>query len=535
MTNSVVDVLELKHLRMRYPSSSNWILEDLNLKVLPGDRLALVGPSGSGKSTIARIALQLLPVGSCCEGQILINGQDPRKINSNKLRRLRGEEIGLVFQDPMSRLNPLMSVGEHLIDTLRAHSPGRDLKDYRNRSKDLLLKVGISPSRFNSYPHEFSGGMRQRVIIALAISLNPSLIIADEPTTSLDSEVASQVMGVLKSLCDELGVSLLLITHDLGMAFNWCEQIAILDQGKIVEKGSSRSILDSPQSEVAKRLVSAAREREQRRCLISSQDESLVLEVKGLKCWHSLSRSIFRQNWLKAVDGISFSLRERESLGVVGISGCGKSTLCRALMGLLPVKGGEVNLLGQDFRKNRNNLKLKRSIQMVFQDPLASLNPKMRIWEIIADPLLIHHICSKAEAKEKARILLTQVGLNPPEKYQYRFPRELSGGQQQRVSIARSIALQPRILICDESLSMLDPEIQVDILKLIKELQYRLKLALLLITHDLNIATGFCDNVIVLDKGKIVERGSGKELLENPKELITRKLFSASPKLPDNT
>ena len=534
MTNSVADVLELQHLRMRYPSSSSWILDDLNLKILSGDRLALVGPSGSGKSTIARVALQLLPLGSYCKGKILINGQDPRKFDSNKLRKLRGEDIGLVFQDPMTRLNPLMTVGEHLIDTLRAHQPGRDVQFYRKRSKDLLEKVGISSSRFDSYPHEFSGGMRQRVIIALAISLNPSLIIADEPTTSLDSEVANKVMRVLQSLCDELGTSLLLITHDLGMAFNWCEKMAILDQGKIVEQGSCTAILQSPQSDVSKRLLAAARAREGGNDFMTSEYESLLLEVKGLQCWHSLSKSIFRQKWIKAVDGISFSLMESESLGVVGISGCGKSTLCRALMGLLPLKGGEINLLGKDLRKNQKNSKLKRSMQMVFQDPLASLNPKMRIWEIISDPLLIHQICSKASAKEKARSLLSKVGLNPPEKYEYRFPKELSGGQQQRVSIARSLSLKPKVLIFDESLSMLDPEIQTDILHLIKKLQNRLKLGILLITHDLNIATGFCDNVIVLDKGKIVERGSGKELLETPKELITRRLFLASCKLPQD-
>ncbi len=531
MNNSVAHVLELRNLKMRYPTSLCWVLQNVNLTIDPGESLALVGPSGSGKSSIAKTLLQLTPSGSICEGEILVNGIDPRKVAEKELRRLRGEVVGLVFQDPMTRLNPLMTIGGHLIDTLKAHRPSRDKFWYRQKSEELLDRVGIDPARFGSYPHEFSGGMRQRVVIALALALNPSLIIADEPTTSLDVTVANQIMTELTNLCDELGTSLLLITHDLAIASNWCERIAILDQGNIVEEGFSRKILNSPESLVGKSLVSAARARERIRTSKVFDSYSLVLEVNDLRCWHSLAKTPFQRNWLKAVDGISFILREGEILGLVGVSGCGKSTLCWALMGLLPLRSGEIKLLGKSLKINSHKSYLRKHIQMVFQDPLGCLNPKMRIWEIIIDPLLIHKICSKSKAKEKARYMLSQVGLNPPEIYQDRFPKELSGGQQQRVAIARSIVLEPKILICDESLSMLDPQIQSEILDLLTSLKDRLNLAILMITHDLNVARGFCDNILVLDQGKVIDQGTDQELTSNPKNLLTKKLFESTPRL----
>ncbi len=518
---------------MRYPNSDRWILNRLDFHLAHGERLALVGPSGCGKSTIARVVMQLLPFGSICKGDLSLIGQDPRQLNSAGLRRLRGEAVGLVFQDPMSRLNPLMSVGEHIIDTLQAHRPWENSETLRERAANLLDKVGISSDRFNAFPHEFSGGMRQRLVIALAIALDPPLVIADEPTTSLDVAIADQVMTELSMLCDQIGSSLLLISHDLALATRWCNRISIMDQGRIVEEGLIREFLISPQSLIGSRLLKAAWEKEVGRANTRCSSE-LILEVNRLRCWHAIGGMPWRVDWLKAVDEISFNLFAGETLGVVGISGCGKSTLCRALMGLLPIRGGEVKLKGEDLvrLKGKALRSARQSLQMVFQDPLASLNPKMKVVEAIADPLLMHNLATSREAYERARELLNEVGLSPPENFQNRFPDQLSGGQQQRVAIARALALEPKVLICDESVSMLDVEIQGEILDLLTLLQDRLKVSILFITHDISVATGFCHRVIVLDKGKIVEEGPGKKVLEAPQLAITQKLVDVCPRLP---
>ena len=526
-------VLELDQLRLRYPGSAAWTLDGLTLRIAPGEHLALVGPSGCGKSTVARAALQLLPPRSICEGSLRLNGRDPRTLNRQTLRRLRGESVGLVFQDPMTRLNPLMTVGEHLVDTLRAHQPEQSASERLQRACGLLEQVGIGAERFRAYPHEFSGGMRQRLAIALAIALKPPLVIADEPTTSLDVAVAQQVMAELRQLCDQLGSALLLISHDLAMAHRWCDRMAVLEAGRIVEMASSTEVLTQPQSAIGQRLVAAAREREGGTTPEASSTR-VLLQVEELRCWHNLGGTPWAPRWLKAVDGVSFALQAGESLGVVGGSGCGKSTLCRALMGLSPVRGGQVWLDGDALLRqgSRRERRLRRSIQMVFQDPLACLNPVLRVGEAIADPLLIHGLCSRAAARERARELLELVGLSPAEHIQNRLPRQLSGGQQQRVAIARALALEPKVLICDESVSMLDAEIQAEVLALLRSLQQRLGLAMVFVTHDLSVASGFCHRVIVLDQGRIVEEGPGDQLLRAPSAAITRTLVQASPRLP---
>ncbi|KGG11466.1 MULTISPECIES: ABC transporter ATP-binding protein [Prochlorococcus] len=532
MNCSQKDVLNIKDLSIRYVDSKTWVLEGLNLKLGRGERLALIGSSGSGKSTFAKVLLQIIPSGSFCRGELLLNGVDLMSLSHNDLEKLRGEMIGLVFQDPGSRLNPLMTIGEHLLDTLRAHQPDQSSSWMKNRSEELLEKVGINPLRFDAYPHEFSGGMRQRVAIALAIALNPPLIIADEPTSSLDVAIAHQIMGELSNLCDEIGSSLLLISHDLALASRWCQKMAILDEGKIVEEGYTHKILTAPKSLFANRLINAARAREDL-MLLSEPTQEVVLEVESLRCWHPVGGVPWRVNWLKAINEVSFVLKVGETLGIVGVSGCGKSTLCRALLGLLPTRGGQVKLLG----KNLENLKGKalkvarQSVQMVFQDPFASLNPKMNVLETVADPLLIHNITSRVAAKERARDLLKQVGLFPVENFQKRFPHQLSGGQQQRVAIARALALNPKILLCDESVSMLDAEIQADILNLLRSLQEKLGLAIIFITHDLSVASSFCHRVIVLDQGRIAEEGPADQIIRSPKSVLARKLVSASPRI----
>ena len=546
-------ILRLKQLLVHYPGTAVATLNGLDLVLQPGERLALVGPSGCGKSTVARAVLQLLPPGSRCEGGLELAGQDPRRLDQRDLRRLRGGAVGLVFQDPMTRLNPLMTIGEHLADTLSAHQGGATSAERRSdprsglfsrgplgqgrairrRAEALLARVGIGADRYASYPHEFSGGMRQRLAIALAMALQPPLVIADEPTTSLDAAVAGQVMAELTALCQDSGSALLLISHDLALAGRWCDRIAVLDQGRLVEEAPALELLTAPRSALAQRLVAAARAREGQATPAPSQ-APLLLEIDQLRCWHPLASLPWQQRWLKAVDGVSLQLHGGETVGLVGASGCGKSTLCRALIGLAPVRGGAVRLQGVDLLSLRGQplRRARRRIQMVFQDPLACLNPLMPVGEAIADPLLIHGLASKPQARAKARELLAAVGLNPPEAFERRLPRQLSGGQQQRVAIARALVLEPQVLLCDESVSMLDAEVQTEVLALLRDLQSRLGLALIFVTHDLGVASGFCQRVIVLEGGRIVEEGPGDQLLAHPQAAITRSLVEACPRLP---
>ncbi len=527
-------VLKIKQLRVCYPTSKHWILDGVDLCLKAGEKLAIAGPSGCGKSTLGRAIVQLLPVGSICTGELLLNGQDPRSLDQIQLKTLRGESVGFVFQDPMTRLNPLMTIGSHLMDTLSAHLKGTSFEWRINRSKELLDKVGIQPNRFNCYPHELSGGMRQRLSIALAIALNPLLVIADEPTTSLDVVVANQVMSELSTLCEDLGSALLVISHDLALSARWCNRLAILDNGHIVEEDYTSNILTRPQSKVGKNLLIAARAKE--KALTPEELNSpIVLEVDRLRCWHQQISLPWKDSWLKAVNEVTFSLRAGESLGVVGVSGCGKSTLCRALMGLAPIRGGDIKLQGKSIvnMKGKKLKLIRKDMQMIFQDPLACLNPKMTVGDAVADPFLIHNLGDKKAAKQNTFDLLAEVGLEPVEKFYNRFPKQLSGGQQQRIVIARALALKPKVLICDEIVSMLDAQVQADILQLLRNLQIKRDLSMVFITHELSVATGFCNRVIVLHNGRVVEEGPGDKLFRSPKSLMARCLMEACPRLPE--
>ena len=532
MINSSKEILKIEKLRMKYINQSEWILNGINLQINQGDKFALIGKSGCGKSTLARTILQLFPCKAICEGEIFVAGQSSKSISKAALRKIRGESVGFVFQDPMTRLNPLMTIGDHLLDTLNCQRADKSENWKRHRAYDLLNLVGINSSRFNSYPHEFSGGMRQRIGIALAISLNPKLIIADELTTSLDVHIANQIMSVLNDLCDEFGTSLLLITHDLAMASKWCERMAILDSGVIVEESTSENIIRNPQSLPGKKLIAACRAKEKNTKKFS-QSLELALEVQNLRCWYASPTFLWKSKWFKAVDDISFELMKGEMLGIVGASGCGKSSLCRAIVGLTPIRGGEIKINGKNlfdssglfFHKNR------KMIQMVFQDPQACFNPNMSIFDAIADPLRIHNLIQKKDIVGEIKNLLIQVGLPQSDDFMQKYPFQLSGGQQQRVAIARALALKPKVLICDESISMLDIQVQVEILNLLKSLQKQLRLAILFITHDLLVAKSFCDRILVMHNGKIVEQGLSQNIFSHPLNKETKKLLNASPKL----
>ena len=528
-------LLQLDKLTVRYPQQHRPALRDVSLTLASGDRLALVGPSGCGKSTLARAVLGMLPRGSTGDGVLQVAGRDPRTLDPQHLRQHRGATVGLVFQDPMTRLNPLLTTGDHLLDLLAAHRPRWPRRRYRETAQALLEQVDMPGRCLDQYPHQLSGGMRQRLGIALTMALEPALVIADEPTTSLDVVVAAQVMTALSNLCKRQGAALLLITHDLALAGSWCLRMAVLWEGQLVETGTVQQLLATPRTPLTRALVAAARLKEGQASPGHDATRPL-LQVTGLRCWHPLpSPWPWRSRWLRAVDGIDLTLEAGETVGVVGASGCGKSTLCHALAGLLPLRDGQVVLNGQTVlqrRGGRRHRQLRRSLQMVFQDPLACLNPAMTVEQALLDPLLIHGLASRRGGREKVGEALAAVALTPPEDFLDRLPRQLSGGQQQRLAIARALILEPSVLLCDEPLAMLDAVTQKDMLELLQELQHRLGLGIVFVTHDLGVAASFCHRVLVLDGGHVVEEGPGDALLAHPRARATRQLVAACPKLP---
>ena len=526
MKNISNEVLVIKSLKVRYSRHSSWVLNGIDLSLFSGESLAIVGSSGCGKSTLAQSILKLLPESSLVDGFISLGGKSINKLDELSMQQLRGEYVGLVFQDPMSHLNPLMSIGDHLMDIFNSRKLLKTKKWKLRETKRLLNMVGIDIRRIDAYPHELSGGMQQRLGIALAIALNPSLIIADEPTTSLDIKITNKIMGELSNLCKELGIALLLISHDLKLASKWCDRIAIINRGKIVENDLSEKIIRDPSSKIGREFFKSSNLMEWN-IPYQKKIKNTILEVENLRYWHSDSNFFWRNNWIKAVDGVSFFLHESESLGVIGASGCGKSTLCKCLVGLLKIRGGIIRMNGEKIHCDQNKFSRNqyRNIQMIFQDPFTSLNPKMKVMEIISDPYLIHNICSKSQAKEKVRRLLSQVGLEPTCNFEEKYPSELSGGQRQRVVIARSLTTKPKVLICDESISMLDPQIRFDILNLLAYLKIQFKLSILFVTHDLIVANKFCERLLVMDKGQVIECGETKKIFNNPKSLITKNLI----------
>ncbi|OKH21222.1 ABC transporter ATP-binding protein [Hydrococcus rivularis NIES-593] len=550
----------IENLRVAYPSHRatekiDWAVDDVSFTLNKGEKLGLIGESGCGKSTIGRAVMRLLPPSSRIEGQIKYRGKPVFGLNSVQLRQFRGEVVALVFQDPMTRLDPLMTIGEHCIETLRAHQPQLSRRQAKEKALATLEKVKIPANRWGQYPHEFSGGMRQRVAIALALLLNPKAIVADEPTTSLDVTVASEILQELTRLCNEHEMALLLISHDLAMVGEYCDRIAVMYEGKIVETGSVKSIFHHPQHQYTQSLLKAAlhihleedsvvetnnsmlvRELSTHK---SHQQPTPLLKVKDLKQYYTLEGNLLEQ-WLskekrviKAVDEVNFELYPGEILGLVGESGCGKSTLSRTILQLIRPTSGAVEFLGEDLtRLSPQQMRQKRRhIQMVFQDPHACLNPLMTIGESIADPLFIHQLATPAQAKERVERMLKRVGLTPVEDYYYRYPSDLSGGQQQRVAIARALITHPQLLICDEPVSMLDASVQTQVLDLMLELKREFNLTYLFITHDLWVARFLCDRIAVMNAGKIVELGETEEIFTNPQHPYTQKLLKAAPLL----
>jgi len=540
-------MLEIKDLKIAYPtelSSPAWAIDGVSFSIGKGETLGLVGESGCGKSTIGKAILRLLPNHTHVEGEITFEGRSLLSLSSKQLENFRGEEVGLVFQDPMTRLDPLMTIGDHCVETLQAHRTDLTYLEAKNEACTFLEKVKIPANRWSQYPHEFSGGMRQRVAIALALLLNPKLIIADEPTTSLDVTVSAEILRELKRLCSEEQMGLLLISHDLALVGEYCDQLAVMKGGKIVESGAVKTVFNTPQHPYTRSLLAAALHlqlREEKSTAI--QGKETVLKVDNLKQYYTLEGNFLDsflkkdKKFIKAVDEVNFELYRGEIFGLVGESGCGKSTLSRTLLQLIKPTGGKVEFLGEDLTPlSAEKMRPKRRLmQMIFQDPLACLNPLMTVGESIADPLLIHQKISLETAKKQVLEMLDRVGLTPVEEFYRRYPRELSGGQQQRVAIARALITRPELVICDEPVSMLDASVQTQVLELMLELQKLFNLTYLFITHDLWLARFLCDRIAVMTAGKIVEMGDTEQIFSHPQHPYTQKLIAAAPRIyPDS-
>uniref|UniRef100_A0A2P0ZGB0 Glutathione import ATP-binding protein GsiA n=1 Tax=[Tolypothrix] sp. PCC 7415 TaxID=373957 RepID=A0A2P0ZGB0_9CYAN len=550
------DLFCVENLRVAYPQPSGeeltWAVDDVSFTLQPGERMGLVGESGCGKSTLGRAVMRLLPSSSRIEGLVTFQGKKVFDLTPQEMRKFRGEAVALIFQDPMTRLDPLMTIGKHCIETLQAHSPELSARQAKEKAIATLEKVKIPASRWNQYPHEFSGGMRQRVAIALALLLNPKLIVADEPTTSLDVTVSAQILQELTRLCGEENMGLLLISHDLAMVAEYCDRIGVMYQGKMVEMGSTQSVFRQPQHEYTRSLLKAALHiqaidesgeliiaNDQQQNLPNPQEQTPILRISELKQHYTIEPNFIERIFkgqsqtIKAVDGIDLELYPGEILGLVGESGCGKSTLSRTILQLIRPTAGKVEFLGKELTTlSRQEIRSsRRQMQMVFQDPHACLNPAMTVGQSIGDPLLIHHLADAAQVKEQVLGMLQKVGLTPPEVYYQRYPSDLSGGQQQRVAIARALITHPKLLICDEPVSMLDASVQSQVLELMLQLKAEFELTYLFITHDLWLARFLCDRIAVMNGGKIVELGPTKQIFANPQHPYTKTLLAAAPLL----
>jgi peptide/nickel transport system ATP-binding protein len=545
-------LLSVENLSIAYPRSEQWVVEGVSFQLNPGERLGLVGESGCGKSTLGRAILKMLPEGSRLNGDIYLDGQSVRQLTPAQVRHFRGEVVSLVFQDPMTRLNPLLTIGQHCMETLLAHEPSLAKAQAKQRALDALAAVNIPANRWKQYPHEFSGGMRQRVAIALALLLNPKLIVADEPTTSLDVTVSAQILNELTRLCAERQMALILVSHDLAVVGQYCDRIAVMYDGKLVELGSTEQVFRASQHPYTKTLLQSALYLEAGHdgsaatsAATSAANEPSpsptvpLLRLTNLKQHYSLESNFLSHLFttkvdrtIRAVDGINLEIYPGETLGLVGESGCGKSTLSRTILQLIKPTAGNVEFAGQDFAGfGRNAMqRQRREIQMIFQDPHACLNPRMTVGKSILDPLLIHKIASPAQGRSQVEAIMERVGLDPATFY-HRYPGELSGGQQQRVAIARALITCPRLVICDEPVSMLDATVRTQVLDLMRELKAELNLTYLFITHDLWVARFFCDRIAVMNGGKIIEIGPTASIFRSPQAEYTKTLLGAAPML----
>ncbi len=550
-------MLELQQLSIAF--QSNTVVKSVDLSLQPNEILGLVGESGSGKSVTAKAIMQLLGKKAKITGRLIFEGEDLNQYSEAEFQQLRGREISMIFQEPMSSLNPSMRCGTQVAEILKQHTKGSH-KSIQAEVIRLFEKVKLPRAEqlYKAYPHEISGGQKQRVMIAMAIACQPKILIADEPTTALDVTVQKTILELLKSIQAETGMSIIFISHDLALVSELADRVAVMYQGELVEVNETATLFKHPKHTYTKALLAtkpplkyrlkrlptvadvmqdklnldkeSRTEREARHEKIYAQPPLLV--VKDLyKTYLKSGRWLSSSTEVKAVNGVNFELYEGENLGLVGESGCGKSTLSKVLLGLEPATKGEVWYKGQDITQlsSKQFKHLRSDIQLIFQDPFSSLNPRLSIGEAIVEPMLVHGIAhSKTQAQQTACELLERVGLSAA--HFHRYPHEFSGGQRQRIGIARTIALQPKIVICDESVSALDVSVQAQVLNLLNDLKADFNFTYLFISHDLAVVKYMADQLLVMRDGEIVEHGNADVVYAEPQQNYTKALIAAIPK-----
>ena len=506
------------------------ILRDVSFSVDQGRIVGVIGESGSGKSMTAYAVTGLLPAGARATGRVLFEGRDLLRASEERMCALRGAGIGMVFQEPMTALNPVQSIGAQVAETVLIHGAGSRAQAMA-RAREVLDRVGLPADRFplGRYPHELSGGQRQRVVIAMAIALRPRLLIADEPTTALDVTTQAQILRLLRRLVEEDGMGLMLITHDLGVVADMADEMVIMKAGEVVERGAGQGFFARMKHPYTRALFAASSHVPAR---APHAAERPLLEVRNVSRDYALPRQgLFAPpRRFRAVDGVSFTIRRGESLGLVGESGCGKSTLTRAILGLEAVQEGEILIDGAPvFSESGVNLAVRRKMQVVFQDPYGSFNPRWKVARLVAEPF--HLLGARPDDwRERVASSLESVGLAAADMDKY--IHEFSGGQRQRIAIARALILRPELIILDEAVSALDVSIRAQILDLLADLSGRFGLTYLFISHDLSVVRAITDRVLVMQAGRIVERGPTEEVFANPRHAYTKTLIAAAPKLP---
>jgi peptide/nickel transport system ATP-binding protein len=552
-------ILSVKNLVTSFRIGGQWqpVVNGISFDIAPKEMLAVVGESGSGKSVTALSIMQLAPRGFCnVEGSIKLGSIELLSLSEREMRQVRGNEIAMIFQEPMTSLNPVLTIGAQIAETLILH---RDLSRGAAQAETIRLlekvRIPAAKSRFHEYPHRFSGGMRQRVMIAMALACKPKLLIADEPTTALDVTIQAQILELIKQLQDEEGMSVLFITHDMGVVAEISDRTVVMNGGDAVETGATADIFTRPNHPYTRSLLSAVaklgamtgRERPMRFPVVDrktgetdvptevpdtvDRSEQPMLEVGNLTTRFDLLSGAFGRvrGRVHAVENVSFSVRAGETLALVGESGCGKSTTGRSVMRLLEPLSGSVMLDGVDVLKLRRSAlhEQRKRMQMIFQDPFAALDPRMDIGSAIAEPLLVNKLASRAQARDKVDDLLQRVGLQPG--MAQRFPHEFSGGQRQRICIARALALEPRLIVADESVSALDVSVKAQVVNLMLDLQASMGLAYLFISHDMSVVERVSHRVAVMYLGEIVETGPREAVFGNPQHPYTRRLLAAVP------
>ena len=551
-------LLNVKNLCVRTLENSQHqnLIDGVSFDIKKNEIVGLIGESGSGKSLTSLSILGLLEKNKFnISGEIIFNGNNLLDLDNNAMMEIRGSEISMIFQEPMSALNPTMKIGKQIFEVFKAHK-NLSFKNTTERIKKLIKKVKLDnvENLLDKYPHQISGGQKQRVMIVMALSCNPQLLIADEPTTALDVTIQKEIIEILKNLQKSEKLSILFISHDLRLVSNISDKILIMKNGKIIEQGSNKNIINHPKENYTKALLSliindkkrlkklptvesfdknfkkeAETKKERNKRIKNIYSGKPILEIKNVSKFYNTSKKLFRNNKsFKALSQISLKLFKGETLGLIGESGSGKTTLSNAILKIHEFEKGAILFKGKDISKikERELLEFRKNVQIIFQDPYASLNPLQNIFQIISEPIKFHRICLKNEVYEKCKELISDVGLN--ENFLSRYPHELSGGQRQRVCIARAISVNPEVLICDESVSALDVSIQATVLNLLNLLKKKYNFTYIFISHDLSVVKYMSDKIIVLYNGKIVDYQDADLLFEKPKDNYTKKLIKAS-------